>query len=74
MSFMKHPAAVRGFDFNFDTPEQIYCARADGYTTIWNLDYLLRMDNIVPDDEWLDNAVDESRIGWENVRKMHTGE
>lgn len=72
-SFMRHPSAVRAFDFNYDSPNQVYCARNDGHISVWNTDYMMRMDNIEPDPQWQTNAVDESLLGYHNVKKGHSG-
>ncbi len=72
-SFMRHPSAVRAFDFDIDFPNQVYCARNDGHISVWNTDYLMRMDNIEPDPQWQANAVDESFPGYNNLKKGHSG-
>jgi WD40 repeat protein len=73
-SFMRHPSAVRAFDFiTFDFPIQVYCGRNDGYISVWNTDYLMRMDNIEPDTQWQIDAVDDSLLGHQNLKKGHSG-
>lgn len=83
-SFMKHPSSVRTFDFNYDVPSQIFCGRTDGHITVWNMDHLLRMDDVTPEPEWCvrvvefnyhrqENATEESLLGWQDVTKRHSG-
>ena len=70
---MRHPSAVRAFDFNYDNPNQIYCARNDGHISIWNTEYLMRIDNIEPDLQWQDNSIDECLLGYNNEQNGHSG-
>ena len=70
---MKHPSSVRSFDFNFEIPSQIFCARNDGHITVWDTDHYLRMDNIAPDAEWQMYAEEESLIGWRDLHRGHSG-
>ncbi|KAL5032823.1 hypothetical protein BDEG_20886 [Batrachochytrium dendrobatidis JEL423] len=70
---MRHPFAVRSFDFNFERPEIIVCGRSDGYVTVWNIDHFLRIDNIIPDPNWMQNTIDDHLIGWADKDKNHSG-
>ena len=49
---MRHPAAVRSFDFNYDNPDLVVCGRLDGHVSVWNTANSLQIDNIIPDSEW----------------------
>ena len=51
-SCMRHPAAVRTFDFNYDRSHMVVCGRNDGHVTVWNTNASVRMDEIEPDPTW----------------------
>ena len=72
-SFIKHPSSVRGFDFNYDIPSQIYCGCSDGHVRVWNTEFSLRMDDIMPDPEWADQAKEGNLTGWNDVHGGHSG-
>ncbi|KAI8904591.1 hypothetical protein DFJ77DRAFT_244630 [Powellomyces hirtus] len=70
---MRHPSAVRCFDFNYAHPERIVCGRSDGNTSTWDTNYSLLLDTIQPDPEWAMNAQEHSLMGWADPHKSHTG-
>jgi WD40 repeat protein len=72
-SFMRHPSAVRAFDFNYDVSNQLFCARNDGYISVWNTEYMMRMENIEPEPKWQLNAQDECLLGYNNSQMGHSG-
>ncbi|KAJ3153099.1 hypothetical protein HDU89_000727 [Geranomyces variabilis] len=72
-SFMRHPSAVRCFDFSHANPDRIICGRGDGNTTTWDTGYSALLDNIEPDAEWSQNALEHSLMGWADPHKHHTG-
>lgn len=52
-SYIRHPSAVRCFDFNYDHPDRIICGRSDGHITTWDTVSTLVIDDIKPDSDWL---------------------
>ncbi|KAL2918171.1 hypothetical protein HK105_202098 [Polyrhizophydium stewartii] len=72
-SCMRHPFAVRSFDFNYETPELVVCGRGDGHVTVWNVQHSLRIDNIMPDPEWMHHTTEENLLAWSDKDKNHTG-
>ncbi|KAI8894447.1 WD40-repeat-containing domain protein [Globomyces pollinis-pini] len=71
-SCMRHPAAVRTFDFNYDNPDLVLCGRVDGNVTAWNTLQSMRMDNIAPDPSWLQLDQPEVKLGSDKER-YHSG-
>lgn len=76
---MRHPSAVRTFDFNYDNPDLVLCGRNDGNVTVWNTLVEMRMgnsllisDNIAPDPSWANNEMVDSN-GNQEKEKYHCG-
>ncbi|KAJ3257903.1 hypothetical protein HK103_004194 [Boothiomyces macroporosus] len=55
---MRHPSAVRTFDFNYDNPDLVLCGRND--------------DNIAPDPSWANNEIVDPN-GNQEKEKYHCG-
>ncbi|KAI8930281.1 WD40-repeat-containing domain protein [Entophlyctis helioformis] len=72
-SCMRHPSAIRSFDFNYDRPELVVCGRSDGHVTVWNVQHSLRIDNIMPDPSWMQHTNEENLMAWADKEKNHTG-
>ncbi|KAH9267221.1 hypothetical protein BASA84_000763 [Batrachochytrium salamandrivorans] len=70
---MRHPSAVRSFDFNFGSPDTVVCGRADGHITVWNAQSALRIDNIMPDPEWMHSKMESNLLAWSDSEKNHSG-
>lgn len=70
-SSMRHPAAVKSFDFNFDKPELIVCGRNDGAFTVWNTQDSIKIDEILPDPSWV--TVDVENNIYIDKEKNHCG-
>lgn len=50
-SIMRHPSAVRTFDFNYTKPDLIICGCNDGRVAAWNLNQNVKFDEILPETE-----------------------
>jgi WD40 repeat protein len=72
-SCMRHSAAVRSFDFNYDNMNLCVCGQTDGSITVWNTQHSLRIDNIIPDPQWTPSKGEASLIAWADKHKNHTG-
>ncbi|KAH6597993.1 hypothetical protein BASA61_002978 [Batrachochytrium salamandrivorans] len=70
---MRHPSAVSSFDFNFGSPDTVVCGRADGHITVWNAQSALRIDNIMPDPEWMHSTMESNLLAWPDSEKNHSG-
>ncbi|KAH6561161.1 hypothetical protein BASA60_011589 [Batrachochytrium salamandrivorans] len=70
---MRHPSAVWSFDFNSGSPDIVVCGRADGHITVWNAQSALRIDNIMPDPEWMHGTMESSLLAWLDSEKNHSG-
>ncbi|KAH6588091.1 hypothetical protein BASA50_010953 [Batrachochytrium salamandrivorans] len=70
---MRHPSAVWSFDFNFGSPDTVVCGRADGHMTVWNVQSALRIDNIIPDPEWMHSTMESNLLAWPDSEKNHSG-
>ena len=59
---MRHPSAVRCFDFNYAKPDLVVCGCNDGHITVWNTLEGLKIDEIIPENELLalDNTIEGS--------------
>ncbi len=51
-NFMRHPAAVRDFDFFEFEYYRFLTARADGYVSAWDAKHMRNIENLMPDPEW----------------------
>ncbi|KAH6570594.1 hypothetical protein BASA60_007612, partial [Batrachochytrium salamandrivorans] len=69
---MRHPSAVWSFDFNFGSPDTVVCGRADGHITVWNVQSALRIDNIMPDPEWMHSTMESNLLAWSDSEKNHS--
>ncbi|KAJ3056892.1 hypothetical protein HK097_003052 [Rhizophlyctis rosea] len=72
-SFIRHPAAVRCFDFNYDRPDRIICGRSDGHITAWDVATTLQVDDIIPDPEWMQDGTERNLMAWVEPERHHTG-
>ncbi|KAJ3021171.1 hypothetical protein HKX48_009091 [Thoreauomyces humboldtii] len=72
-SFMRHPSAVRCFDFDYAHPDRIICGTIDGHTSTWDTSYQLKLDDIRPDRDWAENGAEQNLMGWADPKKHHTG-
>ncbi|KAH6598835.1 hypothetical protein BASA50_003342 [Batrachochytrium salamandrivorans] len=70
---MRHPSAVWSFDFNSGSPDTVVCGRADGHITVWNAQSALRIDNIMPDPEWMHSKMESNLLAWSDSEKNHSG-
>ncbi|KAH6593340.1 hypothetical protein BASA50_007548 [Batrachochytrium salamandrivorans] len=70
---MRHPSAVWSFDFNFGSPDIVVCGRADGHITVWNVQSALRIDNTMPDPEWMHGTMESNLLAWPDSKKNHSG-
>ncbi|KAH6593359.1 hypothetical protein BASA50_007567 [Batrachochytrium salamandrivorans] len=70
---MRHPSAVWSFDFNFGSSDIVVCGRADGHITVWNVQSALRIDNIMPDPEWMHSKMESNLLAWPDSKKNHSG-
>jgi hypothetical protein len=69
-SCMRHPSAVRTFDFNYDRPDIVVCGRNDGFVTVWDTKESIRMDEIAPEPIWSQN---DFHSGVNDKNKNHCG-
>ncbi|KAI8908947.1 WD40-repeat-containing domain protein [Gorgonomyces haynaldii] len=69
---MRHAAAVRCFDFNYENTSLVVVGQMDGNVSIWNTEANLKIDNISPDPEW-NASQGDSLEGWQDKKKYHTG-
>ncbi|KAI9007366.1 WD40-repeat-containing domain protein [Gaertneriomyces semiglobifer] len=72
-SIMRHPSAIRSFDFNYSHPNRIVCGRSDGHFTTWDLQETTVIDDVKPDPEWIQKGEERNLMGWANIDKNHTG-
>lgn len=51
---MRHEAAVRAFHSNFGAlgNDRIACGRSDGTISIWDMRFMTKIDEIMPDLNW----------------------
>ncbi|KAH6586035.1 hypothetical protein BASA61_006658 [Batrachochytrium salamandrivorans] len=70
---MRHPSAVWSFDFNSGSPDIVVCGRADGHITVWNAQSALRIDNIMPDPEWMHGTMESSLLACVNLSNFGLG-
>ncbi|KAI8609392.1 WD40-repeat-containing domain protein [Chytriomyces sp. MP71] len=73
LSYLRHPAAVRGITFFPEHPEKIVCGRNDGNITIWDLNVKGIVDNIAPDPDWIQDGEEQSLVAWFGIHKHHSG-
>ncbi|KAH9268687.1 hypothetical protein BASA84_000119 [Batrachochytrium salamandrivorans] len=43
-------------------PDIVVCGRADGHITVWNVQSALRIDNIMPDPEWMHSKMESNLL------------
>ena len=51
----------------------VVAGQADGHISVWNTDYMMRLDNISPDPDWVKEDGSDSLVGWANRFSHHSG-
>ncbi|KAI9094644.1 WD40-repeat-containing domain protein [Phlyctochytrium arcticum] len=72
-SYIRHPSAIRCFDFNYDHPDRIVCGRSDGCVATWDTMRELMIDEIKPDPDWVQDGVERNLMAWADPERNHTG-
>ncbi|KNC98818.1 uncharacterized protein SPPG_05795 [Spizellomyces punctatus DAOM BR117] len=72
-SYIRHPAAVRCFDFNYGHADRIVCGRSDGHISTWDTLSKLIIDDVKPDPDWVQDGAEMNLMAWADVDRNHTG-